>query len=71
MNARTILNPELRQRVAHLTVNEIKKLHDQMAQDVFQLSVFLKLATTKKAASSAAGATHPPYKNPKPPSQLN
>jgi hypothetical protein len=51
MNARKILNPELRNKIAHLTLKEIRELLPELERDVFQLQIFLKLASDKKLAS--------------------
>ena len=51
MNARNILNPELRQSVNGLSLDEIRELHLKLERDVSELRVFLKLRADKKPAS--------------------
>jgi hypothetical protein len=42
MNARTLLNPELRKKVKHLNVNEIRMLTAELENHFVQLRKFLK-----------------------------
>ena len=49
MNARSILDDELRKKVAHLDVGQIRVLTAQLEQSAFQLKVFLKLFDKQKS----------------------
>ena len=52
MNAREILNADLRQTVAGMSLKEIREFHLQMEQDVFELRTFLKISESKKPSCS-------------------
>jgi hypothetical protein len=51
MNARAILDDELRKAVAHMSLQEIREFHAQLERDALQLRIFLKLSAGKKPAS--------------------
>ena len=48
MNARKILNPNLRQAVAGMSVKQIRALHLKLELDVSQLRIFLRLIDDRK-----------------------
>lgn len=52
MNARSILPEELRKRIAHLNVFEIRELVVRLECDTFQLRTFLKVFDANKKHSS-------------------
>ena len=58
MNARAILDSELRKKVAHLDVEQIKVLTAQLEQDVLQLKIFLKVAGDKKFCRRRPASGH-------------
>ena len=60
MNARAILDSELRKKVAHLDVEQIRVLTAQLEQDVLQLKIFLKVAGDKKFYRRRPASDHVP-----------
>jgi hypothetical protein len=52
MNARSVLDDDLRKKVAHLDVEQIKNLTAKLEQQVWQLKTFLKVSADQKTSRS-------------------